>query len=60
VRVLAENIPPAARRTAVELSDRDVQLIDRALTRDDANNDDNSDLWDEFYELLKTLRLTRL
>jgi hypothetical protein len=59
VKVVGD-VQKTERRTAVEFSDREIQLIERALfkdsTPDSDGNDDNADLWSEF-EYLRSVKL---
>lgn len=45
------------RRTTVELTDREIALIDRALLRDNGNNDENSVLFRDFRTLKEYLSI---
>jgi hypothetical protein len=56
------NAPPAGRKTAVELTDRDIQLITRGLLKDETpsgidNGDENVYLYVEFANLRESLGL---
>lgn len=53
-------IDPEERKTTVELSDRELQLVERALFTDKTNEDENADLYEEFRVLRRDLRLSAL